>query len=147
MKLPVLQPGDFAYDVKAKLLAGHKFESQECVSEAGLSDATLFYLRVLILSQDDVKRCEQLLAESGHDRAAAVAHRCVSTEVSTWAFCICAFGIIAFSTCAFSSCAFGSCAFGICAFGSCAFGICAFGTCAFGIWHLAFGVTHLAFVI
>eukprot|EP00750_Incisomonas_marina_P004003 INCI13432.4.p1 GENE.INCI13432.4~~INCI13432.4.p1 ORF type:complete len:841 (-),score=130.41 INCI13432.4:2707-5055(-) len=80
MPLPVLQSTDFAYPIKAKLLASHKFEPYECVSEAGLSDATLFYLRVLILSQDDVKRCEELLNDVGHDRAVAVAHRCVSTE-------------------------------------------------------------------
>jgi histone-lysine N-methyltransferase SETD3 len=83
MPLPVLQPRDYAYEVKAKLLASHKFESYECVSEAGLSEATLFYLRVLILSQEDIKRCIDLLEEYGDDRAAAVAHRCVSTEHDT----------------------------------------------------------------
>lgn len=79
--MQVLQSTDFAYPVKAQLLASHKFEPYECVSEAGLSDATLFYLRVLVLSQDDVKRCEELLNDVAHDRAVAVAHRCVSTEV------------------------------------------------------------------
>jgi hypothetical protein len=78
----VLQPTDFAFDVKTKLLASHKFESYECVSEAGLSEATLFYLRVLILSQDDVKRCQELLAEYVAFLLATVMHD--STMSSLW---------------------------------------------------------------